>query len=197
MKKCSIILLLAFLLAPLVSSAQKKDEVTGALLIKTTKTKEVQPAPEPTPEPVPTPAPATNINKNLFLMGEAGFMVSGAGLAHDFMFTAGYRFKERFVIGGGLGYFGKYDNAYPGFILYGYGRADILKNRKITPFVSLYLGGNIPWGVYISPMAGVKLPISQSIKLNISTGFVAATVQEHCGERWTTSNWSLRVGVEF
>ena len=199
MKKCSIILLLAFLLAPRVYSAQKKDEVTGALLIKTTKTKEVQPAPEPTPEPVPTPAPATNINKNLFLMGEAGLMVGTVGVGHDFMFTAGYRFKERFVVGGGFGYFGAYSvSGTIGMPLYAYGRVDILKDRKTTPFVSFYLGGNIPDGVYVSPMIGIRLPISQNLKFNISTGYIAASTIHDGGDYpYVSSNWSLRIGVEF
>ena len=185
MKKLFIACVLFVLTAIPTSLYAQNNTVSGAMMIQNTdvvKTKK-------------------GINPNLFLLGEAGFMAGGEGLGHDFMFTAGYRFKERFIAGVGLGYFGKYGYAYPGFILYGYGRADILKNRKITPFVSLYLGGNIPWGVYISPMIGVKLPISQSIKLNISTGLAAATVQEYYGyahtERYTTVYWSLRVGVEF
>ena len=177
------------------SSAQKKDDVTGALLIKTTKTKEVQPA----PEPVPTPAPATNINKNLFLMGEVGLMVGTVGVGHDFMFTAGYRFKERFVVGGGLGYFGAYSvSGTIGMPLYAYGRVDILKDRKTTPFVSFYLGGNIPDGVYVSPMIGIRLPISQNLKFNISTGYIAASTIHDGGDYpYVSSNWSLRIGVEF
>lgn len=138
------------------------------------------------------------ISRNLFLMGEAGLMVGHIGLGHDIMLTAGYRFKERFVAGGGIGYFGCYDYSYPGFLIYGYGRADILKNRKITPYASFYLGGNIPWGVYISPMIGVRIPTSKSIKFNISTGYVAASVMEDDGwESYVSSNWSLRIGVEF
>lgn len=138
------------------------------------------------------------ISRNLFLMGEAGLMVGDIGFGHDIMLTVGYRFKERFVAGGGIGYFGCYADNYPGFLIYGYGRADILKNRKIAPYASLYLGGNIPFGVYISPMIGVRIPISKSIKFNISTGYVAASVLEYDGEEmYVSSNWSLRIGVEF
>ena len=73
-----------------------------------------------------------------------------------------------------------------------------MKNRKITPYASFYLGGNIPWGVYISPMIGVRIPTSKSIKFNISTGYVAASVMEDDGwESYVSSNWSLRIGVEF
>lgn len=140
------------------------------------------------------------ISRNLFLMGEAGLMVGLIGVGHDIMLTAGYRFKERFVAGGGIGWFGCYTYHDPGFLMYGYGRAEILKNRKITPYVSFYLGGNIPWGVYISPMIGVRIPISKSIKFNISTGYVAASVVEFDDDIWegyVSSNWSLRIGVEF
>ena len=33
-------------------------------------------------------------------------MVGDIGFGHDIMLTVGYRFKERFVTGGGIGYFG-------------------------------------------------------------------------------------------
>lgn len=137
------------------------------------------------------------VNPNLFLLGEAGLMVGAIDVGHDLLFTVGYRFKERFVAGGGLGYFGAYSaGGTIGFPLYAYGRVDILPNRKISPYVSFYLGGNIPFGVYISPMIGVRLPISQSIKFNISTGCTAASTYSEWGS-YVAANWSLRIGVEF
>ena len=183
MKKLIIALaLLAFTAIPTTLYAQK-NTVSGAIMIQNTDITRTK----------------KDLNPNLFLLGEAGLMVGDIEVGHDFLFTAGYRFKERFVAGGGIGYFGDYIDDCPGFLLYGYGRADILKDRKITPYVSLYLGGNIPFGVYISPMVGVRFPISQSMKLNISTGFVAAAVEDW-GDYdliYISNNWSLRIGVEF
>ena len=201
MKKLFIALVLfVFMTIPTTLYAQK-NSVSGAMMIQNTdviKTKK-------------------EINPKLFLLGEAGLMAGSIGVGNDIMLTAGYRFKERFVAGGGLGYFGGYGyQAYVGLILYGYGRVDILKNRKITPYASLYLGGNIPHGIYVSPMIGIRLPISKSIKFNISTGLAIAdtfAVEEktYVNSYWTEThyvynyrdytytscNWSLRVGIEF
>ena len=183
MKKLFIACVLFVLTAIPTSLYAQNNTVSGAMMIQNTdivKTKK-------------------GINPNLFLLGEAGLMVGTVGVGHDFMFTAGYRFRERFVVGGGLGYFGAYSvGGTIGLPLYAYGRVDILKDRKTTPFVSFYLGGNIPDGVYVSPMIGIRLPISQSLKFNISTGYIAASTFHDGGDYpYVSGNWSLRIGVEF
>ena len=171
-----IFLSLLFSLFFIITASAQKNSVSGAMMIQNTdviKTKK-------------------ETNPNLFLLGEVSvFTICQTG--HEFLFTAGYRIKERFVAGGGIGYFGCYDEGYPAFAIYGYGRADILKGKKLTPFVSAYLGGNIPWGGYISTTIGLSYQVSKKLNLNLSTGYLGAS-----GD-WGLflSNLVIRAGVQF
>ena len=119
MKRYTILLSLTLLLIPFISSAQNKDEVTGALLIKTTKTKQVQPAPTP---PVTTPEDVVKSKSKLkaveFKKGyqqEVSFAysflddlyssdVNDTYLHHiNFNYVGGYRFNHHLYVGVGTG----------------------------------------------------------------------------------------------
>lgn len=88
--------------------------------------------------------------------------------------SAHYHLDRRFAIGAGTGV-SVYEKAL--IPLYGSIQFNLIKPRKLTPYIECNLGGSFAadkeanGGLYLSPSVGARLRLSEKLKLNFAIGY--------------------------
>lgn len=106
--------------------------------------------------------------------------------------SAHYNLNPHFAIGAGTGV-SVYEKAL--IPLYGSIQFNLIKPRKLTPYIECNLGGSFAadkeanGGLYLSPSLGARLRVSEKMKVNFAVGYELQKLQrikEHTDAHFTT-----------